>query len=159
MVQDCPVCGLVNPPDAQQCDCGYDFSSRNVQRSNLTDKDLAQLEDNARNPRVVPVPGGWVTAILLNAIINGTNEYGMIGLVASSFIATVASSIYQGGFGAFLVALGPSCVVCDLIVRLFVIRCSLLDVRLGPRFALFPLWLFGLFWLAAAGSIAIALNQ
>jgi hypothetical protein len=25
---DCPACGLVNPPTAQQCDCGYDFVER-----------------------------------------------------------------------------------------------------------------------------------
>jgi hypothetical protein len=23
--KDCPKCGLVNPPDAQTCDCGWDF--------------------------------------------------------------------------------------------------------------------------------------
>jgi hypothetical protein len=25
---DCPVCGLINPPDSSRCDCGYDFSKR-----------------------------------------------------------------------------------------------------------------------------------
>src|SRR5919106_1578801 len=25
---DCPACGLVNPPTAQRCDCGYDFVDR-----------------------------------------------------------------------------------------------------------------------------------
>jgi len=30
MAQDCPRCGLVNPPGAQRCDCGYDFASRRV---------------------------------------------------------------------------------------------------------------------------------
>ena len=24
-VIDCPQCGLINPPEAQRCDCGYDF--------------------------------------------------------------------------------------------------------------------------------------
>jgi hypothetical protein len=24
--KDCPKCGLVNPPAAQRCDCGYDFT-------------------------------------------------------------------------------------------------------------------------------------
>jgi Flp pilus assembly protein TadB len=28
---DCPRCGLVNPPTAQRCDCGYDFLSRKVE--------------------------------------------------------------------------------------------------------------------------------
>jgi len=25
---DCPTCGLVNPPTAQRCDCGYDFAEQ-----------------------------------------------------------------------------------------------------------------------------------
>ena len=25
---DCPQCGLLNPPTAQRCDCGYDFTRR-----------------------------------------------------------------------------------------------------------------------------------
>ena len=28
MANDCPQCGLLNPPSAQRCDCGYDFLSR-----------------------------------------------------------------------------------------------------------------------------------
>jgi hypothetical protein len=39
MVKDCPKCGLVNPPDAQRCDCGYDFISRTVKESYLVEKD------------------------------------------------------------------------------------------------------------------------
>jgi Predicted nucleotide-binding protein containing TIR-like domain len=31
----CPHCGLLNPPSAQRCDCGYDFVSRQIQRSYL----------------------------------------------------------------------------------------------------------------------------
>jgi hypothetical protein len=31
---DCPTCGLINPPTAQQCDCGYDFVDR-LQREPL----------------------------------------------------------------------------------------------------------------------------
>jgi uncharacterized RDD family membrane protein YckC len=26
---DCPVCGLINPPNAQMCDCGYNFETHN----------------------------------------------------------------------------------------------------------------------------------
>ena len=26
--KDCPRCRLVNPPDAQRCDCGFDFAAR-----------------------------------------------------------------------------------------------------------------------------------
>jgi hypothetical protein len=31
--KDCPKCGLVNPPEAQRCDCGWDFGSRSAQQS------------------------------------------------------------------------------------------------------------------------------
>jgi hypothetical protein len=30
-MKKCPYCGLINPPEAQQCDCGYDFASRTVE--------------------------------------------------------------------------------------------------------------------------------
>jgi len=25
---ECPVCGLISPPDTVACDCGYDFTKR-----------------------------------------------------------------------------------------------------------------------------------
>jgi len=33
--KDCPGCGLVNPPGAQRCDCGYDFGKGRMERSYL----------------------------------------------------------------------------------------------------------------------------
>jgi hypothetical protein len=30
MPWDCPKCGLVNPPESQVCDCGYDAVARQV---------------------------------------------------------------------------------------------------------------------------------
>jgi len=35
----CPRCGLLNPPEAQRCDCGYDFEQRTVDRP-LSRQDL-----------------------------------------------------------------------------------------------------------------------
>src|SRR5262245_46763800 len=35
MSQTCPRCGLFNPPEAQRCDCGYDFASQRVEPSYL----------------------------------------------------------------------------------------------------------------------------
>jgi hypothetical protein len=31
-VWDCPKCGLVNPPESQFCDCGYDKVARKMDR-------------------------------------------------------------------------------------------------------------------------------
>ncbi len=28
MANECPQCGLINPPDARRCDCGYDLATR-----------------------------------------------------------------------------------------------------------------------------------
>ena len=38
MALDCPKCGLVNPTEAQRCDCGYDFVSQMVERSFIQPK-------------------------------------------------------------------------------------------------------------------------
>ena len=34
---DCPNCRLINPPNATRCDCGYDFRTHAIERSNLTE--------------------------------------------------------------------------------------------------------------------------
>lgn len=44
---DCPRCRLANPPEAQRCDCGYDFASRRVTGSYLTSKDRLQITREA----------------------------------------------------------------------------------------------------------------
>ena len=45
MVKDCPKCRLVNPPDAQRCDCGYDFVSQTVKESYLGGADRSARTD------------------------------------------------------------------------------------------------------------------
>ena len=35
---ECPHCGLLNPPSAQRCDCGYDFLSQSLQASYLEER-------------------------------------------------------------------------------------------------------------------------
>lgn len=34
----CPGCGLLNPPTATRCDCGFDFATGSVKASYITDK-------------------------------------------------------------------------------------------------------------------------
>jgi hypothetical protein len=43
MPKDCPKCGLINPTEAERCDCGYDFVSRKVERPYL----MTQLPKSA----------------------------------------------------------------------------------------------------------------
>ena len=38
MAKECPKCRLLNPPEAQRCDCGYDFESGRVEQSYITAK-------------------------------------------------------------------------------------------------------------------------
>ncbi len=47
MIKDCPVCRLANPPEAQRCDCGYDFQAGVMQDSYLTDKDKLRAAEDA----------------------------------------------------------------------------------------------------------------
>jgi hypothetical protein len=35
---ECPNCKLINPPEALRCDCGYDFPTRSMNESYLTEK-------------------------------------------------------------------------------------------------------------------------
>jgi hypothetical protein len=43
MALDCPKCGLLNPPNAQRCDCGFDFSTGTMQQSYLGAENANQL--------------------------------------------------------------------------------------------------------------------
>jgi hypothetical protein len=62
--QKCPQCRLVNPPDAQRCDCGWDFMSQRQEKSFLEPK---RQTSQVRN--VVGVGAGIVAAILVFRII------------------------------------------------------------------------------------------
>ena len=55
--KNCPRCGLVNPPSAQRCDCGYDFAVRRVAGSYLPERDRARTE--------VPAGAGLMIGCLL----------------------------------------------------------------------------------------------
>ncbi len=44
MVRDCPLCKMINPPEAQRCDCGYDFTAGIVRESYLNEKDQARFD-------------------------------------------------------------------------------------------------------------------
>lgn len=48
MVQDCPKCGMANPPEAVRCDCGYDFATQRMERSYLSTKEVESTEPPRR---------------------------------------------------------------------------------------------------------------
>jgi hypothetical protein len=41
MPKDCPKCRLVNPSEAQRCDCGWDFVTGQQERSYIVPKRVA----------------------------------------------------------------------------------------------------------------------
>ena len=38
-MQECPLCGLINPGEALRCDCGYDFQTQSLENSYFTKED------------------------------------------------------------------------------------------------------------------------
>jgi hypothetical protein len=65
MVRECPKCGLINPPTAEQCDCGYEFATGRV--------------TGLRAPRRLPPPVGW---LLVPVFV-------LIGIVLGPFVRVV----------------------------------------------------------------------
>jgi len=61
---DCPKCKLVNSPNTTRCDCGYDFQTRTIQQSYLTERDRRLLRRS-----------GGVSGIALAVLL--TLEFGL----------------------------------------------------------------------------------
>jgi hypothetical protein len=51
---------MVNPPEAQRCDCGYDFATRQMKASYLGGRDREAAES--------PTPGEWAACVLIPII-------------------------------------------------------------------------------------------
>jgi hypothetical protein len=52
VARDCPKCGLINPPSAQRCDCGYDFAAKRVLSTYLSEKDLKRGQEEGEEKGV-----------------------------------------------------------------------------------------------------------
>ena len=57
----CPHCGLFNPPEAERCDCGWDFTARTMQASYLVPAAAGAAE--------LATPGLGFTAKVIDAAI------------------------------------------------------------------------------------------
>ena len=50
----CPHCGLRNPPQAERCDCGYDFRARSVLQSYLGKADASTVRLTLIDASTIP---------------------------------------------------------------------------------------------------------
>ena len=72
----CPNCRLENPPNAQRCDCGYDFTSNKVRES--------YVKESTKKPSIYV----WIFTVFLT--ISG----GLFGILISYSIAYGKSNDY-----------------------------------------------------------------
>jgi len=58
----CPICKLENPDIARRCDCGYDFFTKSLEKSYLTDN--GESNGTSRKPHNALVVLGWISSLL-----------------------------------------------------------------------------------------------
>jgi hypothetical protein len=91
----CPRCGLFNPESAQRCDCGFDFESRTVKESYLTQATLVVRKD--LRPFVAICSSIGVIGLLLT--YSGEHGWPPVGHEGALFFSGV---VLLGGGGASL---------------------------------------------------------
>jgi hypothetical protein len=73
-MKDCPKCGLTNPASALRCDCGFDFSSKKVEASYLSQEELARVQQQTQNDVLSYVIKGalFVAVVLAFSVISAS---------------------------------------------------------------------------------------
>lgn len=105
MAKDCPRCGLTNPPVAERCDCGYDFTVQRVLGSYLTSKQRGQIAKTRRRKKILNLTLGILSGlwalrelvILPTAIVSAKQSAfaeGMVGGAVIGFIVALLLSIF-----------------------------------------------------------------
>lgn len=99
--KDCPCCGLVNPPSAQRCDCGWDFQHAMAMQSYVRDHGpsnhaLATLGDRAAAQFVDTVIA--IGIILLSSIPYAISESIGNATLACGFIVGMGYIAFSDGF-------------------------------------------------------------
>lgn len=61
----CPTCGLINPPDAQRCDCGYDFEAQTMERSYLSSQDRGAVPREVKQFLIALVTFNVIVSIVV----------------------------------------------------------------------------------------------
>lgn len=81
-VSECPWCGLINPPEAKRCDCGYDFTSGTFEAPYITKE--SQLGERSRGAGLNPVRVlfGW-PGVLIAEIFGLLRRLAALGRIGS----------------------------------------------------------------------------
>lgn len=85
--QDCPVCGLVNPPSAQRCDCGYDFVARRLKESYAG---TASIQGPSLGELALCILIPWIGLFVgMSARNRGRREAGRVMVIVSGAVLAV----------------------------------------------------------------------
>jgi hypothetical protein len=94
MPQKCPRCKLINPPNAQRCDCGYDFPSQTVKESYLGPQTDLALQSASGGEILICVVMPLVGLFLgLRARSRGRTQAGRNMLQLSIMVIVVAVAV------------------------------------------------------------------
>jgi hypothetical protein len=131
-LMECPKCGLINPDEAERCDCGFDFVTQTLERSYLEN---AQAAGDSAPRRIVSPRTQRVIGLFL--ILVG------IGLTASEWRSALTggtTDMESAIVGPFSICMGVGAVVMPTSVREQIVKPS----RTLPRW-----WACALIGLAA----------
>jgi hypothetical protein len=100
---ECPTCGLVSPPTAQRCDCGYDFVERRQKQPLVPASRSYKLSGWAKLGILFGICGFVILATRgLNRVVNPTERsstessgigYWLGSLLGELFVALVISAL------------------------------------------------------------------
>src|SRR5437867_10506221 len=93
MATECPRCGLINPPAARHCDCGYDLATRPA----LAERELGLralfLSLDGRIGRatywlkfLLPYAGVWIGLVYLDRTLGTFDRQTQLGLCSGIFL-------------------------------------------------------------------------
>jgi hypothetical protein len=97
----CPNCGLINPPSAQRCDCGFDFHARSMRQSYLSARARGQ---SSAGTRAVGI-GCLAVGILLS--LSGLVTFTLVGLRGAPGGTADGSVDSAGSMGFMCGSMGP----------------------------------------------------
>lgn len=74
VMKDCPKCGLTNPASALRCDCGFDFSSKKIEASCLSQEELTRVQQRTQDDTLSYVIKGvlFVAVVLAFSVIGAS---------------------------------------------------------------------------------------